>query len=93
MKKYGLLILFLFLFFSCEIDYYQNCYTFEVRYEETYIPYRPTFYSISRYDRCGLDNYQAYVEAQSNEYLTTRYDSLLNLYVTQRQSCTYWRVR
>lgn len=93
MKKVLILIFGSILLFSCEVQYVDyDCYVFEIRYEETYIPYRPMYYSINRYERCGLSEYNAYREALSNEYQVTTYDSLRNYYTTIRQTCSYWRV-
>lgn len=92
MKKIFLSVILILLLGSCEIQRDYDCYVFEVRYEETYIPYRPVYYSISRYERCGLSEYNAYREALSNEYQTMTYDSLSNYYITVRQTCAYWRV-
>ena len=91
MKKILLLSLLSFTLFSCEVENNYNCYTFEIRYEETYIPYRPMIYSISRYDRCGLTEYDAYREARANEYQYTWYNPATGYYITEIQTCNYWR--
>jgi hypothetical protein len=91
MKKTFLVgLLVLLTLSSCEVDYYYNCYTFELRYEETHIPYRPTYYTITRYEKCGLTDYMAYTEARSNEFYNTWYDPITGYYTTQRQTCSYW---
>ena len=89
-KIFTLFLILLLTLSSCEVTDY-GCYTFEVMYEETYIPYRPTFYSVTRYDRCGLDQYTAYKEAQSNEYYYTWYNPVNGYYITERQTCLYWK--
>lgn len=91
MKNYVLILLLsLLLISSCEVSNDYDCYTFEVRYERTYVPYRPMYYTVTRYDKCGLSSYMAYQEDRSNEYYYTWYD-LNGYYVTERQTCTYWR--
>lgn len=91
MKKLLLLGLLFFGLSSCEVYDEYGCYTFEVRYEETYVPYRPIYYTISRYDRCGLTEYDAYREARFNEYQYTWYNPAIGYYITETQTCTYWR--
>lgn len=91
MNKFICATIILFGLYSCEVEPYRYCYTFEVRYEESYMPYRPTYFSVARYNKCGLTEYDAFLESQSNEFYETRYDSINNYYITQRQSCSYWR--
>lgn len=87
MKKFLVILLLAISVYSCEVDYY-NCYTFEVRREITYIPYRQPYYDFYTYEVCNMSYYMAVNEAESNEYSYTYYSS--GYYVTERQTCTFW---
>lgn len=89
MKKLLLFILLVIGFTSCEVDTSYDCYTFQVTTQRTYSPYRPGYYDVYEYYRCGMTSYNAYNEARSNEYYTTYYQN--GYYITERQTCTYWR--
>lgn len=89
MKKIILFILILVSFYSCEIDTDYNCYTFEITREITYTPYKPGYRRVYRYERCGISDYTAYVEARDSEYYITYYQN--GYYVDETQTCVYWR--
>ena len=89
MKKLLLIVLLLVGFTSCEVESSYDCYTFQVTTQITYSPYRPGYYDVYRYDRCTMTSYNAYNEAASNEYYITYYQN--GYYVTESQTCTYWR--
>lgn len=88
MKKLLLFLLLAIGVSSCEIDTY-DCYRFEVRTEVTYIPYRPSYVSYYNYDRCGISYYMAQNEAYSNEYSYSYYQG--GYYITETQTCNFWR--
>lgn len=89
MKKFIAFFVLLFCISSCEIDTGYECYTFEVTTQTIYTPYRPGYYDVYRYERCGITNYTAYNEARSNEYRYSYYQG--GYYVEEVRRCTYWR--
>lgn len=89
MKNYFLLLAILLSLASCEVDSSYDCYTFEVRTEVTFVPYRPMQVTYYDYDRYGLSYYMASQEARSNEYCYSYYSG--GYYVTEYTTCNFWR--
>ena len=73
---------------ACEVDNY-DCYTFEVRTEITYIPYRPTQVYYCTYDRCNMTYYMAQQQALSEETTYSYYSN--GYYITEYTTCTFYR--